>query len=352
MSQTDKKVTITSSEKLGFIGNLATMLVAGIPILEVIRSLLEDARGGSRKILEALHEDLIQGKQMHTTLARFPRVFDGVTVSVVKAAEEAGTLDVTLKDLKKTIQQEIEFADKVRSALLYPAFIIVVFCMVLALILIVVVPRISEVFSRLGVPLPVPTRILIATSGIILHYPLQMLLGGVTLLVLFVWLYRRNMDGINNIIFSLPLVADLVKLIDVTRFSRSLHLLLSSGLPIITALELCESVVVRRRTAQIISNSRQMIAAGKSLSEGFSAARGYIPGIMVKLMEAGEQTGTLEQSMQEIAEYFDYQVSSTLKTLTALLEPVLLVFVGFIVGALMLSIISPIYGLIGHVGGR
>jgi type II secretory pathway component PulF len=347
-----ENVTLSSSEKLGFIGSLATMLSAGIPILDVVNSLREDAKGGQKIILDALLEDLMQGKHVHQTLFRFPQVFDKVTVNVIKASEEAGTLDVTLKDLKQTIQQQIEFSDKVKSALMYPVFIIVVFGLVLLMILVVVVPKISAVFSRLRVSLPLPTRILIFLSDSLVHHGVTSIGILAAVIAVFIFIFKRQRSIINEFLFSLPLISTLVEQIDITRFSRSLHLLLSSGLPITAALELTKDVVVKRRTSQIIANSRDMVFAGKSLSEGFRAAKGYIPSIMIKLMEAGEKTGSLDKSMQDISEYFDYQVTNTLKTLTALLEPILLVVVGFAVGGMMLAIISPIYGLIGSVGNR
>ena len=347
-----ENVTLSSSEKLGFIGSLATMLSAGIPILDVVNSLREDAKGGQKIILDALLEDLMQGKHVHQTLFRFPQVFDKVTVNVIKASEEAGTLDVTLKDLKQTIQQQIEFSDKVKSALMYPVFIIVVFGLVLLMILVVVVPKISAVFSRLRVSLPLPTRILIFLSDSLVHHGVTSIAILAAVIAVFIFIFKRQRSIINEFLFSLPLISTLVEQIDITRFSRSLHLLLSSGLPITAALELTKDVVVKRKTSQIIANSRDMVFAGKSLSEGFRAAKGYIPSIMIKLMEAGEKTGSLDKSMQDISEYFDYQVTNTLKTLTALLEPILLVVVGFAVGGMMLAIISPIYGLIGSVGNR
>src|SRR5690348_15016226 len=113
-------ISLKNSEKIALIGSLATMLTAGIPILDVVNSLLEDSKGNQRKILDALRADLMQGKHVYITFSKFPRVFDKVTVSVIKASEEAGTLDITLRDLKQTIQKDIEFSDKVRSAMVYP----------------------------------------------------------------------------------------------------------------------------------------------------------------------------------------------------------------------------------------
>ena len=279
-------------------------------------------------------------------------VFDKVVINVVRASEEAGTLDVTLRDLKETIQKDIEFSDKVKSALLYPTFIMIVFSLVLLMILIVVVPKISSVFLRLRVELPLPTKVLIFLSNLFVVHTVPVLVGILVTIGGIFLLYRRNKKIFYEFLFSLPLISTLVEQIDITRFSRSLHLLLSSGLPITAALELTKDVVVKQKTSRIIAASRDMVYAGKPLSEGFRSAKGYIPTIMIKLIEAGEKTGSLEQSMQDISEYFDYQVTNTLKMLTALLEPVMLVLVGIVVGGMMLAIITPIYGLISQVGSR
>jgi type IV pilus assembly protein PilC len=346
----EQQVSLGSSERVALIGSMATMLSAGIPILEVVNSLLEDSKGGQLKILTVLREDLMQGKHVYVTFSKFPRVFDKVTVSVIKASEEAGTLDVTLRDLKQTIQRDMEFSSQVRSAMIYPIFIVGIFLAVLLMILIVVVPKISTVFSKLNVVLPLPTRILIYLSDLLVKNTV-FVVGGLALLIVGgTFLYKRQQKAVINLIYSLPIVSKLIQEIDIVRFSRSLHLLLSSGLPITAALELTSDVVNRKKTADIIRRSRDMVFAGKKLSEGFRLSKGYIPALMIKLMEAGEKTGTLDKSMQDISEYYDYEVTNTLKILTALLEPLLLVVVGIFVGGMMLAIISPIYGLISQVG--
>lgn len=346
----EQKVKLGNSDKVALIGSLATMLSAGIPILDVVNSLLEDSKGGQLVILTTLHEDLMQGKHVYVTFSKFPNVFDKVTVSVIKASEEAGTLDVTLRDLKQTVQKEIEFTDKVKSAMVYPVFIIFVFMGVLLMILVVVVPKITQVFSRLRVELPLPTKILIFMSDLLVKNTV-FVLGGLALAIFGIMvIYRRQRALVLEVLYGLPVISTLIQEIDITRFSRSLHLLLSSGLPITAALELTSDVVIRKKTADIVRQSREMVFAGKKLSEGFRAAKGYIPSLMIKLMEAGEKTGTLDKSMQDISEYYDYEVTNTLKTLTSLLEPILLVAVGIVVGGMMLAIIAPVYGLIGQVG--
>ncbi len=347
---TNDKVKLSSGDKIGLISNLSTMLSAGIPILDVVRSMEEDSKSGVKIILGTLAEDIIQGKHIYVSLEKFPRVFDKVTVSVIKASEEAGTLDVALKDLRENIRKQNEFNDKVRSALIYPMFIGILFFLVLLINLIYVIPKIALVFKNLRVPLPLPTQILIFISDLMLKYTYPFL-GGLTIIgIILYFLFTKKKNAILNLIYSLPMINELVKLIDLTRLTRSLHLLLASGISITVALELAEDVASRRDTIKIIQKSRELVLGGKPLSEGLKTGKGYIPSLMVKLIEAGEKTGSLDESLQDISEYFDYQVTRTLATLTALLEPIMLVVVGIIVGGLMVSIIAPIYGLISQVG--
>jgi len=286
------------------------------------------------------------------SLAHFPRSFDKVTVNLIKASEEAGTLEVTLVDLRNHIREEMEFIDKIKFALLYPVIIMIVFALVLFVILIFVVPKISMVFSRLRVELPLPTRIMVFMSDILIRQTWALIIGSVAGILLFIIFFRRKRQLVLEVFFSLPLVSGLIKMVDLTRFSRSMYLLLSSGLPIITALELTRDVVFKSKTSRIIAHSRELVMSGKRLSEGFRLAGGYFPSILVKLIESGEKSGTLDKAMKDISEYLDYQVSNILKAFTAILEPVMLVIVGICVGGMMLAIIAPIYGLIGQVGGR
>jgi type IV pilus assembly protein PilC len=344
-----KKIRLSASDKIALISNLATMLTAGIPILEAVSNLMEDSKGNIKKVLETLSEDLTQGHQVNYSLSRFPNVFDRVTVNVVKASEEAGTLDITLKDLRDTLRKQNEFTDTVRSALMYPLFIIGVFILVLLVNIIFVLPKIALVFKNLKVPLPLPTRIMIAASNFMTNNTVLVLFIVAGIILLIVYLVTQKRSFLLNILYSLPGVSGLVKLIDITQFSRSMHLLLTSGISIIAALELAEDIVMRRETQKMIQKSRELILSGKTLSEGLRTAKNYVPTIMIKLVETGEKTGTLDKSLQDISEYFDYQVTNTLKSLTAMLEPIMLVVVGIAVGGMMISIIAPIYGLISNV---
>lgn len=344
--------SISNNDKLTLISNFHTLLSAGIPILETVDSLLEDSKGGQKKLMLAMKEDLGQGQHMYVTLARFPRMFDKVTVNLVKASEESGQLDVALEDLKHNIKKEIEFDNKIKSALMYPVFVLVVFALVLVVILVVVVPKISTVFGNLNVDLPLPTIIMINMSNTLLNYPIPLILAVGFILLTLIYTYKKNRIAFARLITSLPLVSQLAEQIDITRFSRSLYMMLTAGIPITVALELTQETVIKLRVQNAIKHAKNVVYSGKKLSQGLKDSKGVIPPIMIKMIEAGERSGSLDKAMLDVSDFMDYQVSNRLKTLTALIEPIMLVGVGVMVGGLMMAVIAPIYQLIGSIGTR
>ena len=318
-----KNVTLSYKDKITLLSNFSTMLTAGISILETVDSLLEDSKGNQRKLLQVLREDLTQGKHMYVSFSKFPGIFDKVTVNIIKASEESGSLDVTLKDIKTHIQKEMEFIDKIRS-----------------------------VFIRMRLELPLPTKVLIFMSNFITQNSIALIIGFIVFVILTIFIYKKNRFIIFSVIFSVPGISELIKQMDITRFTRSMSLLLSSGLTITQALELSEDVVLRRDIAHLVKHAKNELIAGKRLSEGLRSKKNLFPGMVIKLVEAGEKTGSLDKSLQDISEYMDYQVSRTLETLTTLIEPIMLILIGVVVGGMMLSIIAPIYGLITQIGAR
>lgn len=345
-----ENISLSNKDKLSLLSNLSTMLSAGMPLLETVNALLEDSKGSQKKLLETLRDDLTQGKHIYFTFFKFPNIFSKVTTNLIKASEETGTLDVTLKDLKENMKKDMEFTDKIKSAMIYPLFVVVVFFAVLLMILVVVVPKISAVFSRLNVVLPLPTKILIFMSNAIVHNTIPVVIGTAIFMVAAYFLVKKQKKWLLGIFLKFPLLSGLARDIDLTTFSRSLYLLLNAGIPIATALQLAEDVVFNKDVARGIAYTKELVMGGKKVAEGFKDKKTVFPTIMIRITEAGERTGTLDKSMEEISEFLDYQVSGKLKTVTALLEPILLVVMGGMVGGMMLAIIAPIYGLIGQVG--
>jgi type II secretory pathway component PulF len=344
-----ENITLSSGDKLSTLSDLGTMLSAGIPLLESVEALLEDAKGNQKKFLEVLRDDLTQGKHVYFTFSKFPNIFSRVISSIVKASEEAGTLDVTLKDIKENLKKDTEFGDKIKSALVYPMFIVGVFFAMLLMILVVVVPKISTVFLRMNVVLPLPTRVLIVMSDALLKQTIPAVAGVVMVFVLIIFFWKKQKKTVINLLIKLPILSGLMRDIDLTKFSRNFYLLLNAGIPITSALELTENVVMNKGVENGIKKAKEMVMSGKKLSEGFKINKKIFPGIMIRMIEAGERSGSLEKSLQETADFMDYQVEAKLKTATSLLEPVMLVVIGGLIGGMMLAIIAPIYQLIGQV---
>lgn len=347
-----ENISISNSDKMGFLISLSTMLSSGITLVEAVDSILEDAKGSFKIFLTILRDDIQQGKRIYLSLSKFPNIFDKVTVNLIKAAEEAGTLDSTLKQVRANLQKDTEFTDKVKSALTYPLFICVVFIGVFLMILIFVIPKISKIFLSLKLELPLPTKILIFLSDFILKSTVPLVAGLIMSVAFIYFLYKTKRKALIQFIFSLPLISGLIQKIDLTRLTRSLHMLLSSGVNISYSLELVEDIVVNKHISDLIAYAKETVASGKSLGSAFRKYKKYVPPLIIRVIEAGEKSGHLDKSLLETSEFLDYEVTNSLKSMTALLEPIMLVVIGIGVGGMMLSIIAPMYGLISQVGGK
>lgn len=347
-----KNITLSGDDKLMLVGNLGTMLAAGISIIEAVDSLHDDAKGSLRIVLFKLKTDIEQGLQVYESLGEFTRIFDGVTTNIIRAAEQSGNLDKVLKDVRETMMKDMEFKDKVKGAMTYPVFIFVVFVGVLLGMLYGIVPKIGGVFKSLRMPLPLPTQILIAMSDFLIQNTIATFVGVVVVVVVFILFYRKNKDKVLRVVFCFPIIKTLARDVDLTRFTRSMSLLLSSGIPITSALELTKDVVAQPQVRDAIQDGYDAILQGEGLSLGIEKRGKIFPSILKKMIEVGEKSGLLDKSLQEASEFLDYQTSKKIKTFTTLLEPLMLVLVAGLVGGMMLAIVAPIYGLISSINTK
>lgn len=341
-------IKISINDKLTLINNLGTLIGAGVPILEAISVSAKYSKGGTKAILNQMEEDLKQGKSIHDSFAKFPKTFSPVTINLIKAAEESGNLDNALVDIEQNLKSQKEFNSKIKAALTYPTLVFAVFALILLVILTYVVPKVSDVFSKLKVDIPVPTQILIKSSDILVNSYVYVLLGllisvGITMLMIK---YRK--DLLITILTSLPLVSKLAQYIDLARLTHSMNVLLKSGIPITHALDLTANIVARRDIRKALNSARDAVSGGDSLSNSLKDSK-VIPELMILIIEAGEKSGTLDKSMKELAERYERDTEELLRTITTLMEPILLVLIGGMVGGIMLAIIAPIYNLIGNI---
>ncbi len=346
------RIQLSGKDKLGLLTDMATMLTAGISILEIIESLEHDSRGSTKKVLAQLKRSLTNGEPLSQGMAQFPGTFDAVTLNTMRAAEAGGTLEDTLHDIVRTLKKELAFTSTIRTAMIYPAFIGVVFAGIVLLMLTFVIPRISQVFSSMRVDMPPITRFMIAVSEGFLAHWLIVSVVVIVIVVLGTMLIRANSRTIIRLLLAIPGLRQLGLNIDLARLTRSFALLLRSGIPLDEALTLSKRVVRKPQVLHAIAFMEHNVETGKSLGTGLREAERAIPPIMARSIETAETSGTLEQTMQNLAEYFDEQVTESLKAATSLIEPLMIVVIGIMVGALMITIIAPIYNLISQVSPK
>lgn len=345
-------IHVSEKDKQAMITNLATMLNAGIPILEAIDALMADSKGGMRTLLKLIQHTLDEGKPLSHAFEQAPKVFDPVTINLIKSAEEGGSLDTSLTELATNLKRQAAFRDRLRSSLIYPAFVMATFAAILVLILTFVIPRLGKVFTGLRVELPPATKFLIAVSDFLLSYYVFIIIGFVGFTILLIVLYKANKRAVINAFMQLPLLRKLGVEIDLTRFTHSMAQLLHAGIPIVEALELSEHVVSNKKVRNTVRDCQDLVTGGRPFSEGLQNHHDIIPVMMLQLVNAAEKSGSLDTAMQELSHHFELQVRNSLKAFTTLLEPITLVLIGVLVGAMMLAVMAPMYNMINQIGPR
>jgi len=346
------KVRLKPRERLSLFSDLATMLKAGISILDAVQSLESDAKGNMRKVLHVLRATLNNGEPLSRAMVRLPQAFDPITVNLIQAAEAGGTLETTLHDIVLTTKKDLAFSDQLRNTMIYPAFVMVIFGAIVILMLTFVIPRVAKVFSTMHVHIPWLTRTMFAASAYFMKHWIFIAIGIVLAIPLFVLLVRSQRKRIIRGVLSLPVLKVLGSNIDYTRFCRSFGLLMHAGVPLLDALDLSERVVQKKDILAVVRRMKVNVEAGKPMSESLRNTKGVAPPIMARSIETAETSGTLDDTLQNLTEYFDDQVSESLKVIGSLVDPVLLIVVGVMVGTLMITIIAPIYNLISQISPK
>ncbi len=343
------RVRLHSKEQLVLFTDLSTMLEAGIPLLETIESLEADAKGGLKKVLGALRAALLNGETLSHAMQQFPKSFDPITINLMRAAEAGGTLEETLQDIVKTIQKEVAFTGSLKVAMIYPAFVMVIFSGIIVMMLTFVVPRVAQVFRTLRTPVPWATRHLIEASTFFMHNWPFIIAGIIVFLVVCGLLIRTYKRAVVQLLLSLPGLRTLGVNIDLARLTRTLALLLRAGVPLDETLLLARHAVRKKSIVAIVYAMQHNMEAGRPLAHGLRKAKNGVPAIFSRSLETAERTGTLERTLQNLSKHFDAQVGESLKAISSLIEPLLILVVGGLVGGLIITVMAPIYSVTSHL---
>ncbi|MDO9514652.1 MAG: type II secretion system F family protein [Syntrophales bacterium] len=330
----------------------ATMINAGLPIIQCLELLGEEEKNKTfAKIIKTVKEDIEGGSSLSEALKKYPDIFDDLFVNLVAAGEAGGILDVILNRLSAYMEKALELKRKVKGAMTYPMTVLVVAFAVVILLLYKVVPVFEEMFSSMGSALPGPTQFLVDMSAFVQNNILY-ILGTIVLFVFAFRRYYRTERGrlqVDGIVLTLPVFGLLLKKVAVAKFSRTLSTMMSSGVPILDGLEIVSKTAGNKVVENALMNTRKSISEGRTIAEPLSEA-GIFPSMVVSMIAVGENTGALDAMLEKIADFYDAEVDVAVGAMTALLEPVMMVFLGGVVGGMIIALYLPIFSMAGAVG--
>ncbi|MEK6583957.1 MAG: type II secretion system F family protein [Nitrospirota bacterium] len=335
-----------------FTRQFATMIDAGLPLVQCLDILSKQADNKTfASAINEIRQDVEAGSTYADALKKHPAVFGDLYVNMVAAGELGGILDTILNRLSKYIEKNIRLKRQVKAALFYPATIVAVAFIVIVVLLVYVIPIFAKMFTDFGGTLPAPTRMVIGASNF-MRSNILIIIGILAAAIFGARKYYKTQNGrlvVDNIILKMPVFGMLARKISVANFTRTLGTLISSGVPILDGLEIVAKTSGNKVVENAIYATRQSISEGKTLSEPLETSKVFPP-MVVQMIAVGETTGALDAMLSKIADFYDEEVDSTVGILTSLLEPILMIFLGIVIGFIVVAMYLPIFKMAGTIG--
>jgi len=343
---------IPLKEKLFFFRNLQVMVSAGISLPRAIRVLAHQTSNQRfKKVLLEIEENLLKGYSLSQSFAGFPDVFSTLTTNMIKVGEESGRLEFVLKNLSEHLEKEYQLRNRVLGALLYPAVIISAMVGVGILMLVVVVPKLAAVFKDLGVELPFTTRLIIKIGYLFLDYWYLFVLFFLFLLFCFHWFIKtkKGRGILDKMLLKIPVISGLLKKVYIVEIIRTLAILIRSGVPILQSLSITEEVARNKYYKNSLREAKEKVQKGKSLAEALEKYSYLYSNTVIEMLKVGGETGKTDEILEKLANFYDEEVSRVTQNLSSIIEPVLILLIGAVVGFFAVSMIQPMYSLLGQI---
>ena len=331
---------------------ISTLFEAQVSALKVFTMLAANAENKilSRKLTD-IGDDLQAGYSISGALAKHPDVFSDFYINMVKVGEETGKLNEVFDHLANYLNRQYTLTSKTRNALIYPVFVICTFFVVMGLMFVVVIPKLSAIILDSGQEPPIYTKIVIGLSSFFVHYGFLVI---IFLILLGIWLWRlsrteKGKISLDKMRLSIPVVGNLYRKLYLSRIADNMDTMLTSGIPIVRAIDITAEVVGSRVYKEILKNVADGVKSGLSFSTAFEKHTLQVPGIMIQMIKVGEETGSLGQILKTLADFYKREVDDAVDTLVGLIEPVMIVVLGLGVGILLVSVLMPIYNLAGGI---
>ena len=335
-----------------FTRQFATMIDAGLPLVQCLDILAGQQENPLlKKTLIEVKGSVEGGSTFADALSKHPKVFDDLFVNLVAAGEVGGILDTILNRLSGFMEKNEKLKGEIKGALTYPIAVIIIACVIVTGLLVFVVPIFEDMFAGFGSALPAPTQVVVNMSEF-LQTQWYLLLGGMAAVYIGLKQYYKTTSGrviMDGIFLKLPVFGDLLKKSAVARFTRTLGTMLSSGVPILEALEIVAKTSGNKVIENAIMQARTSLSEGKTLSEPLAETKVF-PGMVTQMINVGEATGAMDAMLSKIADFYEDEVDAAVAGITALIEPLLMAFLGVVVGGLVIALYLPIFSLASAVG--
>jgi len=336
---------VTGEMLVIFTRQFATMIGAGIPVLECLHILQEQAEDpGFGRALNQVVEDVRGGSDLSQALAKHPKCFERIYINMIRAGEASGQLDTILVRLAEYLESTEKLKREIRSAMTYPVVSLVMIFGITIFLLVFIIPKFQDIFKIMGGTLPLPTRIVLFISRVMTVYYAQALIVLAGAVLLIKWYKSTDAGGYNwdSMMLKAPVFGQLIQKVALSRFSKTFATLLRSGVSILNALEIVAATAGNRVVEEAVNNARESIRQGENLAKPLGESPVFPP-MVVRMIAIGEKSGALEQLLEKISEFYDQQVESTVESLTSLIEPLMIGIMGIIVGGIVLAVFLPIF---------
>lgn len=340
---------ISLTEKIMFARNLRVMIAAGVPLprgLEILAN--QSKKEKFKKILLNVREEVIKGKAFSDALGKYVNVFSELFVSMVKVGEETGTMEEVLRVVVKQMEKEHEIKSKIKGAMVYPIVILLAMVCIGILMLILVVPKLSQVFTEMGVELPMTTRLVIAFGEFLKKFWYTLPLIVIFLIILFRSALKTKTGKLvfDTIILKIPIFSPIIKKTNSAHTIRTLSSLIAAGVPIVRSLEIVSNSLSNVNYKKAMSQAAEKVRQGGKLAEALKGYENIYPSLIIQMIEVGEETGETSNILEKLADFFEEEVSNATKNLSAVVEPVLMLIIGAAVGFFAISMVQPIYSML------
>lgn len=343
--------TIKAKEVVILSRQISTLFQAHVSPLRIFRLLSAEVENPMlQNVLNRIVDDLQGGSSISRALAAHPGVFSNFYVNLVRAGEESGSLDKSFSYLADYLDRSYEIASKARNALIYPAFVITVFCVVMILMLTLVIPKVAQILVDSGSELPIYTKIVIGFSNFLVDW-VGIIFIFISVAIIGMWQFIKSPVGaraIDEFVLSVPYVGDLKRKLILTRLCDNMSTMLSNGISIVPALEVTSEVVENAVFVEILTATLADVKAGRSFADAISEYP-EIPTVLSQMIRVGEETGSLSEILGTLAVFYRREVNNAIDTLIGLIEPVMIVMLGLGVGLLLASVLMPIYNITAGV---